>query len=561
MTIKLTGETRYDTRGLPEGYDPHKLYEYRRDTAIANSTGLQSFLYQLIPLSLVRSLAFAIDPTARFKESSVRITPANRTRIRATSSVLQQGTHKRYRIFSSQSQITNYRGVSFCGSPYYEYVNFTDLIGLSTYTQPVLPNSVKDTTKRTRLVGSDMGTFEKFKGDCISPSRIVTRVSEDNLRTFTSTFTNEPLCSEVGGTYPRLIKSHERMRNVFSIGAVLPFQSFDQLRSREINYCYAMCQKHLVSMLKSVEPMAGDYTLFRNTVELRDVPRSILQLQQTATNLRKVYLSLRHSPKIRKIVFNLKTSAKDIPNEYLSYHFGWKQLWRDINDLLVLPEKTSKKVNFLMSRSGKPTTFRSKRIIPLTGESGLSGFEYQQSSDDYNLSTETRVERTAEVRLVVNRTFDFPPINSVEFKRHVFAERTGLQPRITDVYNLTPWTWLIDWFTGLGNYIDLMETINGKDTGIINWGMISCVSKGSLTTEFNSWSTSFANRWTDYGPGDEKLSFTRNQHTSRYDFECQTRSDVASILDVKTTSVPSTLTAYQMSILGALLAQRAKFRS
>lgn len=561
MAINLSGELRYDTRGLPEGYDPHRLYEYRLDTLIKNSSGLESFLYKLMPLSVVKSLAFAIDPTAPFKVSSSQITPANRTRVRATASVLQTGSYKRTRVFSSYSPQVNYKGVSICWSPFKETTSFSQVVGSGNITQPVLPDRVKDTTRRTRLFGSSQGTFEMFKGHVNSPSRLIRRTTEDKSHIFTTTAINDPACSLVGGTRQGTSGSKEVMESKYApFGAVLSLSSYNQLRDGEINLSKSLCQKHAISMLKSVQPFSTDYSFFRNLVELRDVPRSISQLQRTASDLRKVYLSLSSSPKVRKVIFNLKGLSKDVPNEYLSYHFGWKQLWKDLNDLLALPEKASKKVNFLMSRSGKPTTLRSKREILSGTGSGVSGFEYQQTSDDYWLTTNSRIERKSEVRLVINRTWDFPPINSAEFKRQVFVQRTGIEPRITDVYNLIPWTWLLDWFTGLGNYIDLIETINGRDSGVINWGMISCITTGSLVTEFSSQSTSWSDVYVDNVNVSHKEYYTRNAHTSKYDFVCHTRSDLATILDLNVTSVPSTLTAYQMSILGALLAQRSKFR-
>ena len=53
----LTGATRYDTRGLPEGYDPHKFYEYRRDTLVKTANGIESFAYKYIPWSIMESFA------------------------------------------------------------------------------------------------------------------------------------------------------------------------------------------------------------------------------------------------------------------------------------------------------------------------------------------------------------------------------------------------------------------------------------------------------------------------------------------------------------------------
>lgn len=559
--VNLTNGPRFDTRGLPEGYDPHKLYEYRLDILKAKSTGLQSFLFELIPLSLIKSVAFAIDPTAPYKVSASPITPANRTRYRQTASVLQKGRVRKSRYQLAIYQPPNYGLVSFCWQPFYESLLTADQeIYAFDIAQDPLPDISKDATKRTRLYGSDRGTLELFKGYIHSPPRTSER-TYNSQTVYTGTYTNEPLCGEVGGTYNKLRKTNEVFRvKVSPFGATLSSGTVSTLRTSELANNRVQCQKLAFSMLKAVEPFAGDYTLFRNLVELRDVPRSVAQLRKTAEDLRKVYLSLRHSPKTRKVIYNLKGLSKDVPNEYLSYHFGWKQLYRDLNDLLALPEKASKKVNFLMRRSGKPTTLHSKRIVTSASGLGVSGFVYPLTDIDFNASLSHRIEREHEVRLAVNRTFDFPPINSVDFKRHVYAERIGIQPRITDVYNLVPWTWLLDWFTGLGNYIDLIETINSKDSGVINWGMISCVTKGKLITDlkYNTATTS------ELIQDNTTLSYqtvdTDKRHTSVYNFECHTRDDIATVLDLNLTSAPSTLTAYQMSILGALLAQRSKFR-
>jgi hypothetical protein len=563
MTINLGGELRFDTRGLPEGYDPHMLYEYRLDTAIKNSSGLESFLYKLMPLSLVKSFAFAIDPTAKFKVSPSAITPANRTRVRNPNSVLLQRKSLKVKTHHAWNQDVNYGLVSFCWSPYYLHNQWTDVkYDGPVTTQQLLLDRIKDTTSRTRLFGSDRGTLELFKGQIFSPPRSVARELHVTS-TYLSTYTNEPLCGERGGTYERFSGTDEVERETYSpTAATLSAATYNQLRDSEITFCKALCQAHAVSMLKGITPFNRDYSLFRNLVELRDIPRSIASLQKTILDLSKVYSSLRHSPKLRKVIFNLKGAAKNVPNEYLSYHFGWKQTYKDAMDLLTLPEKTSKKINFLIRRSGKATTLRSKReFLSATGE-GVSGFVYDTSEYEIALAqpfTWSRVERVSQVQLVVNCTWDFPPSNSVEFKRHVFAERIGLEPRVTDFYNLIPFTWLVDWFTGLGNYVELIDTIN-HDPSLINWGMISCKSTGSLITEISTATNIVTETRINNSFASSSTVQKINKHQSRFDYECITRSDVSTILDVKLTSVPSTLTAYQMSILGALIAQRAKFK-
>jgi hypothetical protein len=561
MAITLTRGPQVDTRGLPEGYDPHKLYEYRYDTLIKNSSGLESFLFKLMPISMVKSFAFAVDPTYRFKVSPRPITPHNRTRYRGSISVLQQRTYRREKWLTAYEQTPNYKLVSFCWSPHFVYRSVVDPVASGSITaQPTLQDRLQDTTSRTRIIGSEQGTFKMFKGTLSSPPRS-TQTGTVMTGILTGTAINQPLCGEVGGILNRAYGSTDMTKETHApTGATLSTGAYNQLRDGELALCQALCQKHAISMLKDINPLTRrDYTLFRNLVELRDVPRSIVQAQKTLLDLSKLYRSLTSSPTTRKVIFNLKENARNVPNEYLSYHFGWKQLYRDLKDLLELPTKTSKRVNFLMRRSGKPTTLSSLRDIVSSNESGVSGFDYNGMSTEHTVSSGSRIERTSQVRLVVNCLWDFPPVNSVAFKRHVYAERIGLVPRPTDVYNLIPWTWLIDWFTGLGNYVELIDNIH-RDRTLINWGMISCTSTGRLLTERKSKSTIVRDSRADNGTGSTTTTFVENNHTSVFDFKCKTRSDVSTILDVKLTSVPTSLTVYQKSILGALIAQRANFK-
>jgi len=343
----------------------------------------------------------------------------------------------------------------------------------------------------------------------------------------------------------------------YPTGSVLSNGTLNALRSSEITYAKALCQKHAISMLRGWSPFRRDYTLFRNLAELRDIPRSVLQLEKTLSDFRRLFVSLGTRPKLQRSVFDLKRTAKDLPNEYLSFHFGWKQTYKDLMDLLDAPGKIAKRYNFLILRNGKPTTFRVSRTFE-SAVADVSGFEYDISGLEYGYPfTKSRLERKSEVRLVVNATFDFPPLNVPSFRFNDYLDRIGIRPRVTDVYNLVPWTWLVDWFTGLGNYIELIDDIN-HDPSLINWGLISCRTSGRLITDFTS-KSNFTTSDNVFPTAPVPVTtVVYNRHQSVLNYECQTRSDVATILDVKLTSVPSGLTAYQKSILGALLAQRTQ---
>jgi hypothetical protein len=210
----------------------------------------------------------------------------------------------------------------------------------------------------------------------------------------------------------------------------------------------------------------------------------------------------------------------------------------------------------LITRSGKPTTFRVKRNS-LSSESGVSGFVYEANDEEWLQTHSSRIERESELRLVVNATFDFPTINSPQFRQRFFADKIGVIPRFIDVYNIVPWTWLIDWFTGLGNYIELIEEIN-HDPSLVNWGLITGHSSGKLITDYKYTTAMHHLVHMNNVVVQDAWVNTERLHTSVLEFECQIRMNVASILDVKQTAIPTSLSGYQLSILGALLATRTQ---
>jgi hypothetical protein len=555
----LTGATRYDTRGLPEGYDPHKFYEYRRDTLVKTATGIESFVYKYMPWSLTESFCFAIDPTYQFKVAPYAITPYNRERKRGNSSVLQNRSFYRRYYNWSDSQDSNYHGISVCWSPHYgERIEATFERTDELQKQPSILDHSDDTTKRTRLFGSEQGTARFFKSFIHSPPRMV-----DQNSTYTFHYYNEgppsPECSEVGGANNTRAYSEEHKHyEVRGSAAVMYPHYVNTIRDREFLYCEQMIAKHGLAMLKEWNPTTKrDYTLFRNIVELKDIPRSIASLRKTAEALKLAYNGLPRNRSVREAIISLGPITKQIPNEYLSYNFGWKQLWRDTMDLLVLPGKMSKKYDFLIRRAGKPTTFRTKRTILSAVGDYSPEFDYDACPGEYSREYGTRLDRTTELRLVINATFDFPPPNGVSFRTGSFLDRIGAIPRPTDLYNLVPWTWLIDWFTGLGNYVEQIDNI-ARDKALINWGMITAKTDGHLTTVFKT-NLDESDVLVHEGVTTYNVKTKKLNHTSRLNYECQIRKDVAALLDVNTTAGLN-LSEYQQSIIGSILTQRGNVK-
>lgn len=554
MVRKLSKKARIENRGLPDDYDPRYFYEYRIMKRSKEATGIEGLLYTLMPWSLIKSFAFAIDPLSNFKTAPGKIASVNRTRTRTVRSVLDVRTYRFDRVTRTIRAETNYLGIPGKYGPKKPDPPVFDNGLVTLASQDPLPDTSKDTTYRTRPFGYTMGEFDKVKHKLYVPSR--SRYVYDNGIQLFST--------AAGDDYPNY---HGSFRNdALVLSSVARFREFEYTPfvNGERDLLLQKMQKEALSMYKGINPLHRNYSLFRNVVELRDLPRSIATLRDTMRNLVDFERLLK--PDILRTLrlyannpSRLKAVLKNLPSEYLSYSFGWRQLYNDVSDLLIKPKRISDQIDFLIRRAGKPTTYRSKREY-VSGSSGVSGFStdifFLQGENQ--LSQESSVARKITLQMVINTTFSFPGINTPTFRQDLFSQKIGAYPSFTDLYNLTPWTWLVDWFTGLGNYVEIIDEMS-RDRSLINWGFITGHSSVDLTTTQVTELDSRQRVSVDGVPGELAVVKNRQSVSSVLHLDLQLRRNVAGIFDVKTASDPSSLTNYQRSILGALLLQRTRF--
>jgi len=548
MSVDPNDSPRKDTRGLPEGYDPHMFYEYRISELAAQAQGVELFVYRLMPWSIIKSIAFAIDPFSGFRTAVGVVTPANRKRIRATDSVLNIRHVKRTIHNTSYSSLSNWRNIPGNVGPVADNPPFHAESGFDQPRQEVLPDYTLDTTKRTRLINSDVGELELVRSFINSPGRSV-RTTSTSRSTFTLNSPPNDFQTITGGTDSN---DYTYQGNAGRLSR----HDFDIFIANEKSKLLDLMSANSLKMFTATMPANRDYTLFRNIVELRDLPRGVTQLRDTIRNLIRTERFLKIPSKRIAKVRSFKTNLSDIPKEYLSYHFGWKQTVKDAMDLLKAPTKISKRINFLISRNGKDTTYRTKRLFP-SSDTGTSGFEYDVLSGEYEASTQSRIERDTELRMVINANFRFPDVNTPEFIEHLYNDKLGIYPSLTDIYNLIPWTWLIDWFTGVGNYVEVIDNIN-HDRSLINWGFLTGKVDGKLTTDFTSKSDHWSRVYVNNVQTSEERNVSQQRHTSVLTYTLQLRKDVNSVPTVHKTSDLSSLTDYQKSILAAIISQSGK---
>lgn len=532
-------------------------FDAAKQAAQSNSELVPMLVYNLIPPSVIRSFAVAIDPFWKFRLGGTRVSGTTRTRKRTVRSVLSDRSLTTGRILRGDNL-----GIYTIGSPQHPIcTSYTSSSNFSSQGSTPRPRGVpdllqetKDSTGRTRVPnGSRHNEFSSQKiSKWHSPPR---RTSYGSTQTSIAFI---PAC----GSSEKIVTQDIRYSEDVGDAATLSDSTIQAIFATEKAILQAELPDMALKLMPKALPDRREYTLFRNLVELRDLPRSIATFRNTMADLVRVFKEL--PPGLGSKVFSLTTPLRNIPAEYVSYNFGWKQLDKDLKDLLHAPERITKRVNYLLQRKVRPTTFRAKSIRTLDGGTGPN-FDYNihQGENFFEpgaQSLSTLVLRTAEFRVAINAIFDFPTLAVPELQKQELLRRLGVNPTPTDFYNLVPWTWLVDWFTGLGNYVEAIDAIN-SDRSTINMGFIT----GVLTSEYTCSLKSKTTR-TDgyvYSPpvgtsGGTRVTVSDNLHFSKLEVTTQIRKELSSAFDVVPLLAGGTLSPYQQSILGALIAMRSR---
>jgi len=253
-------------------------------------------------------------------------------------------------------------------------------------------------------------------------------------------------------------------------------------------------------------------------------------------------------------------------NAYLTFKFGWASMVQAVSQLLPTPAKISKRVNYLIDRIGKDTSFhgikkyREKVTSFPTFTGNLTHFE---SYDTNPTHPPFDGFREIEVRCQANVRIEFPKMSLPKLRTYLFLKQfgvnlvdSGLGVELTpsQIYNLIPWTWMLDWFSGLGDYVRLMDTITA-DRSLVNYGFMTYREISHIHADWNghfvgTWSTNF-----DGSSSGVHTVITNKNHSGRLLLKYQLRKALAEVASVKTYWDLTKLGSSQKAIIGALLAK------
>ena len=200
-------------------------------------------------------------------------------------------------------------------------------------------------------------------------------------------------------------------------------------------------------------------------------------------------------PSLPLKLFSRVRNAKNAGGEYLNAVFGWKPLVSDVHSMLSLYLKLQAKLDQLRRDAGKPvrrkgTLYYDRTVTPISVTSGLS-FGIRHSSNLESLGpetpsarlitwtvTETRVWFSGRGKYVLPIDLQEGP-SEASIRDYLKLLSSNVSPSV--VYEVLPWSWLIDWFSNLG---DIVQQVAGHGVGTYTLDYCYLMRKHSQTTYY-----------------------------------------------------------------------------
>lgn len=498
--------------------DPYDFYRNRTAELQSQATGVESLLYKVFGPDLIASIAFRIDPYRKFRRIPSQKDPVIRKRFKRRAPILRSHYYRKRNLTRVNYYIGNGKYGDLVGNWYQIYDG-----GGALPPQEFIDQFSYDTVKRTRLPGVPGGPFEKFEYS-------ISNSTYNRLNTQYSI-----------NTYPDGQASDSRTEDqywIYGSPALMEKSDISLLLANEQSLALSSLNKYILPMYRRAMP----------TTKLFDISRSIGELRDLGV--------LHNLANLPEYVGQLKSRTRalaDAPNDYLTGVFGLQPLVQDILSLMSLPARLSKRVNYLLERNGKPTSWRTKFKLNLP-LSNPPSFSFVSDGLSFSNDISTSATREAEVRLAVNATVEFPNINDPDFNHELYMKLAGATPDAMTLYNLTPWTWLIDWFTGFNEYLDIITRIN-TDSTLVNYGYATYKSKVRIVSQYTSKTNENTSIWYRPSAAVSYNSVKRYNASASLDFTYQKRVEVSQ-LGASTVVDRANLSPFQLTIISALFGQR-----
>jgi len=171
---------------------------------------------------------------------------------------------------------------------------------------------------------------------------------------------------------------------------------------------------------------------------------------------------------LREVTKSLRQGTKqlsDIGNYHLAFEFGWKPLLQDIANLVIAQKQAQQRLKQLLRDNGRPVRrrvliYENEELISQSNTVSVSIWSpvlntYYYRNDPSSLNTTVRKERIwASARF---RYWLPEGPRDIRWKKSMLRRLYGLSVSPSVVYNAIPWTWMIDWFTNVGDMVENLD--------------------------------------------------------------------------------------------------------
>lgn len=175
-----------------------------------------------------------------------------------------------------------------------------------------------------------------------------------------------------------------------------------------------------------------------------------------------------------------------IADDFLNYQFGIKPLISDGRKLLEAHRNVDKTLKQLYRDSGR--LVRRKYSFPpeVTTETSKVTNTYPYSPAGvkaYNAGEGTLTVQTKSERkfwFSGGYTYFFPKQEGWHRKIAELEKTYGIIPDINDVYQLTPWSWAVDWVSTTGDLVSNIHAFS-NDNLVLRYGYVMCQTTQTVT--------------------------------------------------------------------------------
>lgn len=220
--------------------------------------------------------------------------------------------------------------------------------------------------------------------------------------------------------------------------------------------------------LESYGPTA--YRRMRPDNPIMSLPNALYELKDVPEMLKQAF-------EIKRKFQGREFALRDIHSYNLGILFGWLPLLSDVNSLFNNQEKVAKQVKYILKNNGRPVNRRIE-FRDETRDDLQTVAEYDTSfpelfpilvTQSYAGGGHTKITHRTETKLWASGQFRFwfDDLDHLTDTQKASAVRTMLYgisqngPSPSQIYKAIPWSWLIDWFTNLGDNVANLQSDMG----------------------------------------------------------------------------------------------------